>query len=66
MKVMVIEKQKNIWLTDELAYRPVHTYNNVLCYDSFANDEGRFNRLWLEDGKTATFNSADYAFVILS
>ena len=66
MKVMVIEKQKNIWLTDDLGYRPVHTYNNVLCYDSFSNDEGGFNRLWLEDGTTATFNSTDYAFVILS
>lgn len=64
-KVMVIEKCENIDLYDDLGYRKVHTYENVLCMDSFFNDEGRFNRLWLSDGKTATFNAVDYAFVLL-
>ena len=62
-KVMVIEKYENIDLSDDTGYRPVLTYDNVLSMDSFYHD-CPYNRLWLADGKTATFNAIDYYFVI--
>lgn len=65
MKVTVAEKFNNFWLEPGSALRILQTYDNVLWYDSFYSDSGiPYNRLWLEDGNTATFNSRDYFFIL--